>query len=123
MSAGNFANSFYTSNKTGLVHPIRVQPETLALVVDGATNAAAAGPATSPISAQVSQSKRSKGLNARTVTIKFPATPPTGYAVGSVIKLPWLTGAATFDGFKAGDAVTYLGSTGEVVGTQAETAK
>lgn len=123
MSAGSFINSFYSSNKTGLVHPIRIQPETLALTVAGTANAAPAGPATNPVSAQVSQSKRAKGLNARTVSIKFPTAGPTGYKVGSVIKLPWLAGATAFDAFKAGDAVTYLGATGEVVGTASETAK
>lgn len=123
MSAGIFINSFYSSNKTGLIHPIRIQPETLALTVDSVVNAAATGPASSPISAQVSQSKRAKGLNARTVTIKFPTTAPTGYKVGSTIRLPWLAGAVDFDGFVAGAPVSYLGATGELVGTSAETAK
>lgn len=123
MSTGKFEKHFYLSNKTGLVHPIRVQPETLTLNVGGVANASAAGPATSPISAQVSQSKRSLGLNARTVTIKFPTTAPTGYKVDSPITLPWLNGTADFDAFAAGDSVSYLGGTGEVVGTTAETAK
>lgn len=123
MSEGPFLNTFYLSNKTGLVHPIRVQPQTLALVVSGVTNAAPAGPAASPISAQVSQGKRSKGLNARTVTISFPTTPPTDYKVNSPISLPWLDGAADFDAFVSGDTVTYLGATGRLVGTSAETAK
>lgn len=123
MSAGRFTKSFYSSNKTGLIHPIRVQEETLALSVGGVANAAPAGPATSPISAQVSQSKRSLGLNARTVTIKFPTAAPTGYKVDSPITLPWLGGTGDFDGFASGDSVSYLGATGEVVGTTAETAK
>lgn len=123
MSVGAFINSFYSSNKTGLTHPIRIQPETLALSVGGVANAAAAGPATSPISAQVSQGKRSLGLNARTVTIKFPTTAPAGYKVDSPITLPWLGGTADFDTFAKGDAVSYQGGTGEVVGTSAETAK
>lgn len=123
MSNGRFEKHFYSSNKTGLVHPIRIQPETLALNVGGVANASAAGPATNPISAQVSQSKRALGLNARTVTIKFPTTAPTGYKVDSPISLPWLAGTDDFDSFAAGDTVTYLGATGEVVGTTAETAK
>lgn len=121
MSAGNFQTSFYSSNRTGLIHPIRIQPETLALSVGGVANAAPAGPATNPISAQVSQSKRSLGLNARTVTIKFPTAPPTDYAVGSTITLPWLNDA-NFDAITRGDEVTYLGATGEVVGTKPESA-
>lgn len=123
MSAGAYINSFYNSNKTGDVHPIRIQPETLALTVDGVANAAAAGPAGSPISAQVSQSKRALGLNARTVTIKFPTAAPAGYKVDSPITLPWLAGVSDFDGFVKGDTVSYLGATGELVGTTGETAK
>lgn len=123
MSAGAFLNSFYSSNKTGLTHPIRVQAETLALSVGGVANAAAAGPAGSPISAQVSQGKRSLGLNARTVTIKFPTAAPAGYKVDSPITLPWLGGATDFDTFARGDEASYLGASGEVVGTSAETAK
>lgn len=123
MSSGIFINSFYSSNKTGDIHPIRVQPETLTLSVGGVANAAAPGPADSPISAQVSQSKRSKGLNARTVTFKFTPAAPTGYLVNSPMTLPWLAGVGDFDTFKSGDAITYLGGSGEVVGTTAETAK
>lgn len=123
MSTGSFINSLYNSNKTGDVHPIRIQPETLTLSVAGVTNAAATGPAGSPISAQVSQSKRAKGLNARTVTFKFTPTAPTGYKAESPITLPWLAGVGDFDSFKAGDAIAYQGGSGEVVGTTAETAK
>lgn len=123
MSEGAFIQSFYESNKTGLVHPIRIQPSTLALSVGGVANAAPSGPAGNPISAQVSQGKRSKGLNARTVTIKFPTTPPTDYKVGSPITLPWLNGTTDFDTFANGDAVSYLGATGVLIYTSAETAK
>lgn len=123
MSSGAFINSFYNSNKTGDIHPIRVQPETLTLSVAGVTNTAATGPAGSPISAQVSQSKRSKGLNARTVTFKFTPTAPEGYLANSPITLPWLAGVGDFDGFVAGDAISYQGGSGELVGTSAETAK
>lgn len=123
MSQGAFINSFYNSNKTGLVHPIRVQPETLALTVGGTANAAPAGPAASPISAQVSQGKRSKGLNARTVTMKFTPAAPAGYKIDSPITLPWLNSVTVFDAFAAGAAVTYQGGSGVLVGTSSETAK
>lgn len=123
MSSGPFIKSFYSSNKTGLVHPIRIQPETLALSVGGTANTAAAGPSTSPLSAQVSQGKRSLGLNARTVTFKILSAGTSGLQVGGTISLPWLAGAAGFDSFAAGDAIEYQGATGEVVGTSSETAK
>lgn len=122
MSAGAFAISTYESNRTGDVHPIRIQPETLTLSVNGVTNAAAGGSATSPISAQVSQSKRSLGLNARSVTFKFPTSPPTGYKADSPITLPWLAGEDDFNQFARGQEVSYLGATGVVVGISPETA-
>lgn len=122
MSNGSFVTSRYSSNKTGEIHPIRIQPETLTLVVNGATNEAPAGAATSPISAQVSQSKRALGLNARSVTVKFPTPGSTGYKADSPITLPWLAGVTAFDQFAKGQEVTYQGLTGSVVGTSAETA-
>lgn len=123
MSNGSFTSSRYLSTKTGLIHPIRVQPETLTLVVNGVTNAAPAGAIANPISAQVSQGKRSLGLNARTVTVKFPAPGTSGYKADSPISLPWLNGDTAFNAFAKGQAVTYQGLTGEVVGTSAETAR
>lgn len=123
MSNGAFTNSKYSSNKTGAIHPIRIQPETLTLVVNGVTNTAPAGEVASPISAQVSQSKRSLGLNARTVTVKFSNVGTSGYKADSPISLPWLNGVAAFDLFAKGQEVSYQGLTGEVVGTSSETAK
>ena len=119
MSAGAFETGRYQCVATGQIHPIRVQEETKALIVAGDTNAYPAGAADTPVSAQVSQSKRALGVNARTVTIKFPTAAPTGYKVGSVIKLPWFTPFPT-PNYAKGAAVTYLGSTGVLVGTQEE---
>lgn len=121
MSAGPYISSFYSSNKTGLIHPIRIQPETLTLTVEGTANAAPTGPADIPVSASVSAGKRSLGLNARTVTFKFPTGAPSGYKDDSPITLPWLN-PATFDPIARGNSVSYLGSTGVVQGTSAETA-
>jgi len=119
MSAGPTIISRYECVATGQIHPIRIQPETAELVVDGDTNAPPAGAADTPVSAQVSQGKRSLGVNARTVTIRFPDTAPTGYKVGSPIRLPWLTPFPT-PAYAKGSTVTYLGSTGELVGTSEE---
>ena len=119
MSAGAFENGKYESNTLGTIHPIRTQPETKALVIDGNTNSYPTGDAVLP-SAQVSRGKRSLGINARTVTIKFPSAVPTGYKVGSPITLPWFADTVEFLGFKAGDTGTYLATAIEVVGTSAE---
>jgi len=114
MSSGAFEIGKYQCEATGNIHPVRVQPETKALQVNGVTNAYPSGDADSPVSAQVSQSKRALGINVRTVTIKFPTTAPTGYKVGEPIRLPWFTPFPT-PAFIKGQAVTYLGGTGELV--------
>jgi hypothetical protein len=89
MSAGAFTDAFYSSNELGSVHPIRVQPETIALELGGQANEAPDGTAAVGPSAQVSRGKRAIGINARTVSIKLTAA-LAGYKVGSVITLPWL---------------------------------
>lgn len=124
MSAGRFRRSRYvaTYGNTTNVHPIRVQPETLALVIGGVTNTASTSPFTSPISAQISRSRRGLGLHARTVTVVFTDTAPTGYTLNSPIRLPLLTPeiaiAAT-----PGVVGTYLENSVEVVGSTAEEVK
>lgn len=119
MSAGAFEIGRYQCEATGNIHPVRVQPETKALTVNGVTNAYPTGDADSPVSAQISQSKRALGINVRTVTIKFPTTAPTGYKVGEPIRLPWFQPFPT-PAFIKGQAVTYLGGTGELVGFDQE---
>lgn len=114
MSQGAFEIGRYSCTATGDIHPIRVQPETKALTVNGVTNAYPAGEANSPISAQISQSRRALGINARSVTIKFPTTAPTGYKVGEPIRLPWFQAFPT-PAFIKGQSVTYQGGTGELV--------
>lgn len=121
MSAGAFEIRKYESTKTGQIHPIRVQPETLALVLDGNTNTEPAAALDSPLSAQVSQGTRSLGLNARTVTITWVAAAPTGYKAGGSINLPWLAETG-FDALSRGKTGTYLATAVRVVGTREEKA-
>jgi len=121
MSSGAFKISKYSSTKTGLVHPIRIQPETLDLTLGGNSNDEPSGAVSSPISAQVSQGKRSLGLNARTVTVTWAGTPPTGYAAGGSITLPWLD-EANFSTLVRGTTGTYLETACRVVGTSEEKA-
>lgn len=119
MSAGAFLNSFYSSNKLGTVHPIRVQPETVGLILGGTANAAPSGTGAIGPSAQVSQSKKSLGINARTVTVKLTAT-LTGYVAGARIVVPWLDDS-TFDAITPKVTTgTYLATAVIVVGTSDE---
>jgi hypothetical protein len=121
MSAGVFEISQYSSNTLATVHRIRVQPETLAATLGGTANAAPSGTAVLP-SAQVSKSKRSLGINARTITIKFAAgDEPDGYKPDSPITIPWLQNNSAFLTAVPGiTATTYLGESAILVGTSAE---
>lgn len=122
MSSGIFSDSFYSSNELGSVHPIRVQPETIALVLGGQANTAPAGTGAVGPSAQVSRGKRSIGINARTVSVRLTAA-LANYKAGSVISLPWLdnsTFAALTPKVTTG---TYLATACILVGKTPETVK
>lgn len=121
MSQGAFTSSRYSSDTLGTLHPIRVQPETLTITLGGVANAPAAGTAVKP-SAQVSQSKRAIGINARTITFKFAAgSEPDGYKPDSPITVPWLQNNTAFlDAVPGETAVTAYGSTAILVGTSPE---
>jgi hypothetical protein len=122
MSAGVFTDSFYESNQLGSVHPIRVQPETLALELGGTANAAADGAGAVGPSAVVSRGKRSLGINARTVSIRLTAA-LAGYKAGSVIVLPWMD-PATFDDITPKVTLgTYLGTACKCIGKSPETVR
>jgi hypothetical protein len=122
MSAGAFTDSFYSSNELGSVHPIRVQPETIALTLGGQANTAPDGTAAVLPSAQVSRGKRAIGINARTVSVRLTAA-LSGYKAGSVITVPWLSDT-TFAALKPKATTgTYLATACIVVGKRAETVK
>lgn len=118
MSSGTFSKTKYESD-SGTIHPIRVQPETVGITVGGGTNAAPAGALDSPISAKVSAGNRAFGLKARSITIAFLDTAPTGYKVGSYIRLPILT-PTRYSGVAAGQTFSYLGQTATVIGKNPE---
>lgn len=118
MSAGQFLRAFYELN-SGEVASIRIQPETAALVMDGVTNTVPAGPADVPGSAAVSRGNRALGINARKVSIRFTAEPPTGYSDNSVITLPWLQ-PTTWEALALGSTGTYLGAGVQLVGKSPE---
>ena len=117
MSSGAFQDGKYVDD-LGVVHPIRVQPETIT-----AWNANGAGTITAGTpSAQVSQSKRALGVNARTARFKWAATPPAGYLANSIIAVPILTKTA-FDALVKGVDYPYLGTGLNLVGKTNESIK
>lgn len=119
MSSGRYTRSKYEAD-SGDIHPIRVQPETLAATVGGGANAAPGGTITSPISAKVSKSNRGVGLKPRTVTIVFDeGAAPAGYADNSPITIPVLT-PARYTAIAKGATGTYLGAGVTVVSKSPE---
>jgi len=113
MSAGAFSRTFYESD-TGLIHPIRLQPETLAATIEGQALDPVAGPTTSSISAQVTGSRRGLGLFARYVTVAFTGTPPTGYLAGQSYRLT-VCDPAIYAAINVLDDGLYLGAVIQVV--------
>lgn len=126
MSAGSFVRVAYqASYNVAAIHPIRVQPETLQLSVTiGGTavvNTAAAGAITTPAGVRVSAGRRSRGVNARLIRIRFSGVTPDGYQANSTITLPALNAALL--GAPNGATGTYLGQPIVVVGTSPETVR
>lgn len=107
MSAGSPVTVGY-ENGAGVIHPIRIQPETLSVTLNSIANAAPTTAIASNVpSAKVSGGRRSIGINARLVRIRITAaTPPPGYKVGSPIALPVLTQTA-FAAYGKGQTGTY----------------
>lgn len=121
MSAGRFVRSRYEANN-GLIHPIRVQPETLEASLGGGANAAPAGAVDTSISVRTSQSARAFGIRPRLVTLAWSAAPPAGYDDRGTIRLPILT-EARYDAINVGGTGTYLGAGVTVVGKSPESVR
>lgn len=118
--AGAFTTTAYELD-SGTNVPIRVQPETLAANI-GAVNAAPTGGAAAGWpSAMVSKSKRGLGIHPRTVSVRFTATPPEGYAANVAYTIPvlkksvWDAITPTTTGTYLGVAVKYAGKSPEVI--------
>lgn len=120
MSDGNFIYSNYFSALTGKTHPIRIQPESGSLVINGTTNTAPAGPADDPRQAQVT-ARKGIGVFAAKVGIRVTATGTSNFSVGRVFYVPWLdstTLASVIEPkFQSG---TYQGATVRVIGYSPE---
>jgi hypothetical protein len=117
MSAGEFTTTRYQTADGGICS-VRVQPETLQAVVNGATNTAPAGEIDQEASAIVSGG-RGNGVFCRKVRLAFTGEPPEGYKEGGTVVIPWLQPTA-WNGFRRGQTGTYLGVAVRVVGRTAE---
>lgn len=117
MSAGAFTNSKYQADN-GDIRGIRVQPETLAANI-GAVNAAPAGAINATGRARVGGGNRQYGVKARSVTVRFTATPPTGYKADQLYRIPIMT-PTVYNDIEIDDTGTYLGVACVVVGKNPE---
>lgn len=118
MSAGAFTKSRYIANN-GDIHPIRVQPETLALQFGATPNDPPPPPVDTNLHARVGGGNRGYGLKARSVTIAFKVDAPAGYKVGSYIRVPILQ-AGLWNAINIDDTCQYLGETATVIGVNPE---
>lgn len=118
MSAGAFEVSRYVRND-GEIHPIRIQPETAALVIDGTTNAASTSAVTRQTLAKISKSNSAYGVRPRKINVRFTSTLPTGYKADQTYAIPALQ-EAIWDAALPSTTGTYLGSDVVVVSRQAE---
>ena len=124
MSNGAFVDTFYAADyAASTVHPIRVQEETLTATVGSNANTAPTGPATNPISASISRTRREIGLRPRFITLKAPEdTGDTGYLPRGVTRIPALT-TTFYNAATPNATVTYVGLSWTVVSREAERAR
>ena len=121
MSSGAFSLTRYQTDQGNIVN-IKVQPETVAASINSATNTAPTADLTAGFpSAKVSGTRRTLGINARTITIKFTAS-KAGYKDDSPIKIPALT-PAFFNACQVGATGSYNGTNCRVVGRSPEVIK
>ena len=123
MSAGGFSPSKYEASYATEIHPIRVQPETLAATIGAVNNNAPSGAVTNPISASVSKGNRQIGLRARLVRMSYTAAEaPDGYDDrGGILVIPAVT-EAFYNAAIKGATITYLTKSMTVVGRSPEIA-
>lgn len=114
MSEGGFQRSKYLTN-LGTIHAIKVQPETLQLIIDGQINAPPAGDIDRETTAWATGSRKRNGVTARKIGITWVTAPPTGYQVNEIIYIPVMT-PTSFNQYLVGQTGSYLGADVEVVG-------
>jgi hypothetical protein len=106
MSAGPFQTARYKADDGTTIAPVRVQPETLSLTVNGQVNASIPEAATTKYFVRTSGGCREIGLRCRRVNFKLD-TAPAPYKQDAVLSLPWFD-PDTFDAITADSAGTYI---------------
>lgn len=123
MSAGNFIIAKYAADYGAgdAIHPIRVQPETIAATTGTEDNDEPGGAIDNPIPASATGGKRGNAFVARRVRLKYKSgtVPPGGYTSTSRTQIPALN-RPFYDACTKGTEVTYLGAVWSVTGRSAE---
>lgn len=119
MSAGIFEKAKYQADNGLDIYPVRVQEETMQLVIDGIANDEPAAAKTMPVRARIAGKRRQIGMNCRKIRIEFTGAPPAGYALNQVLTVPILT-PDMFNGIEVDDTGTYLGVPIIVIGKTPE---
>jgi len=109
MSKGSFIFARYQSSKLGTVHPVRIQPETLTLVIAGLSNPQPAA-VNSRLEFKAGRGRGKLGLYTRMVYFRFlPGQAPPGYSPETTHELPWLSSTNSFRRLLRRSTGTYLG--------------
>lgn len=106
MSAGPFITARYLADDGTTIAPVRVQPETLTLTINGQANSSIASPATTKYFARTGGGCREIGMRTRRVNFKFD-TAPTPYKQDAILSLPWFD-PSTFDAITGDLTGTYV---------------
>lgn len=117
MSAGSFIDSKYESD-AAYMFPIRLQPETEGLTLNGVANAPSTGAITENLpTIGVSRSRRGFGVHPRFVTVRLTASgvgKTVEYTAGRLYRVPILN-PTVWAGVVKGQTGTYNGIACEVV--------
>lgn len=120
MSAGVFETGRYESIDGQFIWPVRAQPESKGLVLDGVSNAYPTDGVTPGLpKAKLRKGKREFGPTIRTVTVRMTAAPTGAQAdylgIGALLTIPVFTQAA-WASYGEDQTGTYLGTAVEFVG-------
>lgn len=106
MSAGPFTTARYRADDGTTIAPVRVQPETMTLTVNGTANSSIPDAATTKYFARTGGGCREIGMRTRRVNFKLD-TAPTPYKQDAVLSLPWFDDT-TFGAIAADLPGTYV---------------
>jgi hypothetical protein len=122
MSAGKPTTAVYevaTPPGTGRAS-ITVQPETLALTIDGTANAGSSDPVNQLASVNAGGTRRETGISAYRVRLKWTGSIPDNYDPTGIITLPLLNAAIRAKASVKDAVGVYLSQPVQVVGVTPE---